>query len=115
MANALIIDSDQPLMGRLRDFVGRLDAEIGVEKALVFGSTAKGTRHENSDVDLIIVSYAFENMPETKRLGFLQHRWRFIEDLEAIAYTPREFEKVKHRLLMEKILEYAIDLTPKHV
>jgi len=115
MANALIIDSDKPLMARLRDFVSKLDAEIGIEKALLFGSTAKGRRHENSDVDLIIVSNTFENMPEPKRLGFLQHRWRYIEDLEAIAYTPSEFERVKHRLLMEKILEYAIDLTPKHV
>jgi predicted nucleotidyltransferase len=115
MVNALIIDSDQPLMGRLRDFVSKLDAEIGIEKALLFGSTAKGARRDNSDVDLIIVSHTFENMPEPKRLGFLQHRWRYIEDLEAIAYTPSEFEKVKHRLLMEEILEYAIDLTPKHV
>ena len=115
MVNALIIDSNQPLMGRLRDFVRKLDAEIGIEKALLFGSTAKGIRHENSDVDLIIVSRTFENMPEPKRLGFLQHRWRYIEDLEALAYTPSEFERVKHRLLMEKILEYAIDLTPKHV
>lgn len=114
MANALIIESDQPLIERLRDFAEKLDAEVGVEKVLLFGSTAKGTRQENSDVDLIVVSYAFESMPEPKRLGFLQHRWRYIEDLEAIAYTPSEFEKVKHRLLMENILEYAIDLAPKH-
>ena len=113
MTNALIIDSDLPLMERLQDFVKRLDAEIGIEKALLFGSTAKGTRHENSDVDIIIVSRAFEKMPEPKRLGFLQHRWRYIEDLEAIAYTPSEFKKVRHRLLMENILTYAIDLSPK--
>lgn len=62
---------------------------------------------------LIILSNAFENMPEPKRLGFLQHRWRYIEDLEAMAYTPNEFKQIKERLLMKKILEYAIDLTPK--
>ena len=91
-------------MERLRNFVERLDAEIGVEKVLLFGSTAKGERHRNSDVDLIIVSSTFENMPEPKRLGFLQHRWRFIEDLEAVAYTPTEFEQVKDRLLMRKMV-----------
>ena len=113
MANALIIESNQPLLERLKEFVDSLDKEIGVNRAFLFGSTAKGTRHENSDVDLIIVSDAFMGMIEPKRLGFLQHRWRYIEDIEAMAYTTNEFKQVKGRILMRKILEYAIDLTPE--
>jgi predicted nucleotidyltransferase len=112
LANTLIIDSAQPLMNRLREFALKLDSEIGVEKVLLFGSTAKGERRQNSDVDLIVVSAAFEKMPEPKRLGFLQHQWRYIEDLEAMAYTPKEFERIRKRLLMKKVLSYAVDLTP---
>lgn len=114
MANTLIVKSNQPLLERLQVFVHMLDAEIGVEKVLLFGSTARDERHKNSDVDLIVVSQAFECMPELKRLGFLQHRWRYVEDLEAIAYTPSEFQRIKDRLLMKKILTYAIDLTNKN-
>ena len=110
MTHALIVESKQPLMDRLIDFVEKIDAEIGVAQVLLFGSTAKGERHENSDVDLIVVSDGFEGMPQPKRLGFLQHRWRYREDLEAFAYTPGEFKRVKDRLLMRKILAYAIDL-----
>jgi predicted nucleotidyltransferase len=97
-------------MDRLTDFIEKLDAEIGVDQVLLFGSTAKGERHESSDVDLIVVSEAFEGMPQLKRLGFLQHRWRYREDLEAFAYTPSEFKRVKDRPLMRKILAYASDL-----
>ena len=110
MTHALIVESKQPLMDRLLDFVEKLDAEIGVTQVLLFGSTAKGERHESSDVDLIVVSEGFEGMAQPKRFGFLQHRWRYREDLEAFAYTPSEFKRVKDRPLMRKILVYAIDL-----
>ena len=110
MTHALIVESKRPLMDRLTDFIEKLDAEIGVDQVLLFGSTAKGERHESSDVDLIVVSEAFEGMPQLKRLGFLQHRWRYREDLEAFAYTPSEFKRVKDRPLMRKILAYAINL-----
>ena len=111
MTETLIIKSKQPLMKRLFDFVKRLDAEIGVEQAFLFGSTAKKRRRTNSDVDIIIVSKGFEGMPEQKRQGFIQHRWRYIEDIEALTYTPKEFKAVKERVLMKEILAYAIDLT----
>jgi predicted nucleotidyltransferase len=110
VTHALIVESKQPLMDRLIDFIEKLDAEIGVTQVLLFGSTAKGERHESSNVDLIVVSDGFEGMAQPKRLGFLQHRWRYREDLEAFAYTPSEFKRVKDRPLMRKILAYAIDL-----
>jgi predicted nucleotidyltransferase len=113
LANTIIIESKQPLLERLKRLIDSINAEIGIDKAFLFGSTAKGTRHQNSDVDLIVVSDGFSGMPEPKRLGFLQHRWRYIEDLEALAYTTTEFNKVKNRTLMRKILAYAIDLTPE--
>ena len=111
MTQTLIIESKQPLMKRLFDFVRRLDAEIGVEQAFLFGSTAKKRRRKNSDVDIIIVSRGFEDMPENKRQGFVQHRWRYVEDMEALTYTPEEFQAMKERVLMKEILAYAIDLT----
>ena len=113
MTQALIVHSKQPLMERICDSVAKLDAEIGVDHALLFGSTAKGKRHRNSDVGIIIVSSTFEGMPEPKRWGLLQNMWNYIEELETLAYTPDEFTQVKERFLMQKILAYAVDLTPR--
>ena len=110
----LIVKDQRPLIDRIREYVNILDAELGVDQAFLYGSTAKGTRHRDSDVDLIIVSESFAKMPEPKRWGLLQHLWRYKEDLETLAYTPSEFAKIKEeRFLMQKILQYAIDLTPR--
>lgn len=110
----LIVKDRRPLLDRIQEYVNRLDAEIGVDRAFLYGSTAKGKRHRDSDVDLIIVSKSFAGTPEPKRWGLLQHMWRYKEDLETLAYTPSEFAKIKEeRFLMQKILEYAVDITPK--
>ena len=50
-------------------------------------------------------------MPVPKRLGILENMWDYEEDLETLAYTPKEFEEAKDRFLMKEILSYAIELT----
>ena len=108
-----IIKDKRPLMERITAFVARIDDKIGVEQALLFGSTAKRKRRRTSDVDLIIVSKAFNSVPHHERPGVLENMWNYKEELETLTYTPEEFEQVKSRLLMKEILSYAIDLTPR--
>jgi len=100
------------LFERIHDFVRKIDERISVDKAFLFGSTVKGDRLEESDVDLIIVSKAFTGVPVPKRLGMLHKEWNYKEDLQALAYTPEEFSKVSRRPTMKEILSYALDLTP---
>lgn len=109
----LIVKDSRPLTDRIRDYVNRVDNEIGADQVFLYGSTAKGKRHRNSDVDLIVISNYFTGVPEPKRWGLLQHLWNYKEDLETLAYTPGEFAKIKERFLMQKILQYAVELTPK--
>jgi len=111
----LIIKDKRPLMERIREYISKIDNEIGVNQAFLYGSTAKGKRHRDSDVDLVIISEFFTGMAEPKRWGLLQHRWNYKEDLETLAYTPKEFAIIKERFLMQKILQYAIDLTLKNM
>ncbi len=99
-----------PLIERIYDFLRRLDAKVGVDRAFLFGSTAKNIRLGESDVDLILVSSSFTGMPIPKRLGMLQKEWDYPEELEVLAYTPEEFSKISRRLTMKEILSYAIEL-----
>jgi len=101
----------RPLLDRIHDFLRSVDAKLGVDKAFLFGSTAKGNRLVDSDVDIIVVSKAFASMPMPKRLGLLQKEWNHREELQALAYTPEEFSRVSKRLTMKEILAYAVDLT----
>ena len=106
-----MVDS-KSLIERICDYVSRVDAELGVEKAFIFGSTAKGNRLKESDIDLIIVSEAFKRTPLPRRLYLLQKLWDFRLDLQALAYTPEEFKEASQRLLLREILSYAIELVP---
>lgn len=111
MARTIIIHDDLPILKRIRKYVAKVDAELGVDKALLFGSTANRKRRKESDIDLIIVSKSFAGIPVPKRLGILENMWDYEEDLETLAYTPKEFEEAKDRFLMKEILSYAIELT----
>lgn len=107
-----IISKKQPLRERIHKFIATVDKVIGVDEAFLFGSTAKGKRRKTSDVDIIVVSKYFNNIPHHERPGILENLWTYSEELESLTYAPDEFEQVKSRLLMQEILSYAIDLTP---
>ena len=101
------------LIDLICDYISRVDAEYRVEKAYIFGSTAKGNRLEESDVDLIIVSKAFRGMPLPERLYSLYKLWDHPIDLQVLAYTPEEYREASQRLMLKEILSYAIELIPQ--
>jgi len=103
----------KPLIDLICDYISRVDAEYRVEKAYIFGSTAKGNRLEESDVDLIIVSKAFRGMPLPERLYSLYKLWNHPIDLQVLAYTPEEYKEASQRLMLKEILSYAIELIPQ--
>lgn len=49
------------------DFARRLEAGIKIEAILLYGSYARGTPYDQSDVDLAVVSPDFEGMPMYRR------------------------------------------------
>ena len=97
-------------------FVAALEAQdIAVEKALLFGSHAKGTANKDSDVDLIIVSPSFYKMPNWRRWEVLgKAAAKIMEPIEALAYNPEEVtialqrkgNFLHHILTQEKTVDY---------
>ncbi len=110
---ALILNDKRSIMQRLKKFLRTAETSFSFKKVLLFGSTAKGTRKAESDVDLIVISKDFKGVPELERSGRLLDMWPYSEHLQVLAYTPEEFDQVKERFMMKKILSYAVDLTPK--
>ena len=71
---------------------------IPTEKVFIFGSRARGDARPESDIDLIIVSSAFTGMPAWKRWEVLGDALaEVLEPIEALAYSPEEFEAKKNR------------------
>jgi uncharacterized protein len=78
--------------------------ELGVEKAILFGSMSRGTKSRKSDIDLLIVVETQERFFERYRRFekiYLQLKGKTVDML---IYTPSELEKIGHRTFIRKIL-----------
>lgn len=73
-------------------FLERVHRQLPPARAILFGSRARGTALEDSDYDLILVPPAFAPLDFAERLRRVQAAWELPEPLEALCYTPEEFD-----------------------
>ncbi|MFA1819584.1 nucleotidyltransferase domain-containing protein [Virgibacillus oceani] len=93
----------------IRLFLSKISADIPVKKAVLFGSFANGTYHEDSDIDLAIFSEYFENVLRVEGTTYLLiQAQEFDLDLAPIAFTGKEYDE---RLgIVDQILKTGIDV-----
>ena len=95
----------------IKDIAGRLKPLFdrnNVEKAILFGSLARGTASRRSDLDIAIV------MKTRKR--FLDRYDQFNEifsilpgtAIDMLIYTPEELEAILHRRFIKQILDEGV-------
>jgi predicted nucleotidyltransferase len=82
-------------MGQIEGFVRRIGREFGAERVILFGSYARGTVTEDSDVDLLVIG-PFEGRSVDRSVEIrMKLRPRFPVDL-----LVRTAEKVHERIQM---------------
>lgn len=92
----------EELIEEIKRFLGR----VGVEEAILYGSRARGDALRTSDVDLMLISPRFEGTRPHRRLRTLHEMWDpSLPFLEALAYTPEEFEEARRHLGIERIAD----------
>ena len=69
-----------------------------VEEMLLFGSRARNEELLTSDVDVIVISKRFVNMPFRQRPNKFLDAWTLPVDLEIICYSPEEFSRKKKEI-----------------
>lgn len=69
-----MVTISKELLDVINDYVSKLSKEIKVDKVILFGSYAKGTNKEDSDIDLAIFSEAFSEMDRVEGMTFLLMR-----------------------------------------
>jgi len=96
----------------VKEFVQRLKTRLDIEKIILFGSRTKGEALKDSDYDFIIVSKDFKGVFFTERVSMLYDLWESETPLEALCYTPEEFErKAREISIVREALKHGIDLT----
>jgi len=94
------------------DFVDRLCKELkGDLEVYLFGSLARGDWLYESDIDLIVVSGKFKDIPWFDRYPYLRKFASKDYGFEILAYTPEEFQEVKRRsIIIKDAMKYWIKL-----
>lgn len=92
-------------MGRNKDIVKNLEEfkqnvskKFPLKRVILFGSTVKGKMHDDSDVDLVIVSQKFKGMNFFERGAKMYDYWSIRRPVDFLCYTPSEFDKLSKML-----------------
>lgn len=94
-------------------FLKRLDRAIQPERVILFGSRARGDHLNRSDVDLLIVSRAFEGVGWRERLRRVLELWDGDVPLEPLCYTPEEFGRRSEEIsIVRRAVEEGNVLVP---
>ena len=81
------------------------------QKIILFGSRARGDNLKESDIDLLIISSKFNNIPFMDRLSKAYGKWDKKIDLEQICLTPEEFNKRKKEIgIINQASKEGIDI-----
>ena len=82
------------VQSQIQDVVNKIVAEFHPEKVILFGSYAKGTPHQDSDVDLFVVKDT--DLPSLQRIEALDRLFsRRPFAMDFLVYTPAQ---VRQRL-----------------
>ena len=67
---------------------------IKIERIILYGSWAKGTPQEGSDIDLVVISRDFRDKGYWQRIDILSDAiYQVFEPIEAVGLTPEEWKR----------------------
>jgi len=96
----------------LQAFKMRVNKESPLKKMIFFGSRATGKEHEDSDIDLIIVSDEFKSLNFIKRAAKMYNCWDMNYPVDFLCFTPEEFEKrTKGITIVSEAVKEGIEIT----
>jgi predicted nucleotidyltransferase len=99
---------DPTIMSMINKYLQRVrEFGIPVEKAILFGSHAKGAAHKYSDVDLCVVSDQFGKDSHQELLTLLKLTDKETVDIEPHPYSPKDLEN-KWDPLAAEIVNFGI-------
>ncbi len=100
--------TDEELNSILNDYISRLKSKIKLDKAVLFGSYAKGTAHEWSDIDLLVVSNELSERKPKAANGFFLDKLVGLDkvhiDLEVLGIHPNTLNNEVTKSFFDEVL-----------
>ena len=95
-----------------REALPKIVEEFKPEKVIIFGSRVRGDAKKDSDIDVIVISPYFVDIPFLKRMPLLLKKVPFPKHVDYLCYTPTEYEKIKKESsVIADALENSLEIT----
>lgn len=93
----------------IEEFMKVLQAKgIAIDMLILYGSYANMTYHEESDIDLVIVSKTFKEKDFWERIDIISEAiYEIFQPIEAVGITPEEWKEQKS-LVVDYAMRYSI-------
>lgn len=91
-----VMDSDHWLEQFRNDAVPAIIHYFKPEKIIVFGSRARGRATEDSDIDIIVISDLFRDIPFLERMPLMMKLVPFPKHIDYLCYTVEEFDRIRN-------------------
>ncbi len=82
----------------LAKFLARVSERFALDRAVLFGSRARGDELRDSDYDLLLVSESFGVLGFAERIAAVLDFWDLPESLEPLCYTPAELARKQQEI-----------------
>ena len=93
---------DSRIMDSIKKYIEKISQYYKIEAIILFGSYAKGTENEDSDIDIAIISSDFNDIIEdgAKLIGLT---WKIDTRIEPHPITTEDYKKVSNPFIREVV------------
>ena len=93
---------DSRIMESIKKYIEKISQYYKIEAIILFGSYAKGTENEDSDIDIAIISSDFSDIIEdgAKLIGLT---WKIDTRIEPHPITTEDYKKISNPFVREVV------------
>ena len=88
------------IMESIQKYIKKISEHYKIEAIILFGSYAKGTENEDSDIDIAVISDDFEDIYDCMAV-LMGMTWDIDARIEPHPITTEDFEKVSNPFVKE--------------
>ena len=93
---------DREIMESIRKYIEKISQYYKIEAIILFGSYAKGTQNDDSDIDIAIISSDFKDVFDDMA-DLIGYTWKIDTRIEPHPISKDDYEKVATPFVQEII------------
>lgn len=89
---------------KIKKYIADISSICPIDKAVLFGSYAKGTQVEDSDIDIAVFSREIDDSNRHKYMSlFLKHILKYKLDIQPVAFSLKDYDSQLDKFITDEI------------